>query len=548
MLILASSAVASAQELPQDALIGHWRLSADARDSSPNRLDGTNHGVEFIVKGPEGLAGGAAKFDGRRGFVEIPAAEPLKLGKGDFSVSLCLHTAAMLDDAPGDLVSQYDSARRRGFSLAIKHPTGVTTNQAASRQLHFGIDDGRIEPNWTDHGRPGQAVYIMSLAVHGRQLYAGTCEPGREQSGHVFRFDGGTKWIDCGSPDACNAVSSLAVHLGELYAGVSKYRLAGSAQAESENTRPGGKVFRYAGGSKWEACGQLPDTEAIGGLVEFRGRLYATSLYKPAGFFVYGGDRTWKSLPTPGGKRTESLAVFNGNIFAGSYDGGHVYRFDGETWTDCGQLGDNTQTYSFAIHEGRLFVGTWPSGRVYRFAKDNEWEDVGRLGEELEVMGMMVHNGKLFAGTLPLASVYRFDGLDRWTHIGRLDLTADVKYRRAWTMAEFQGRLFCGTLPSGHVLSIEAGRNVTWDDELPPGWRHVAAVRSAGKLELFVDGRLVGSSAAFERADYDLTNDQPLRIGFGPGDYFNGHLRDVRLYRRALTRDEIARLARPIAP
>ncbi len=312
--------------------------------------------------------------------------------------------------------------------------------------------------------------------------------------------------------------------------------------------RLGGKVFRYAGGSKWDDCGQLPDTEAIGGLVEFRGRLYATSLYKPAGFFVYDGERTWKSLPTPGGKRTESLAVFNGNIFAGSYDGGHVYRFDGETWTDCGQLGENTQTYSFAIHEGRLFVGTWPSGRVYRFVKDNEWEDVGRLGEELEVMGMMVHNGKLFAGTLPLASVYRFDGLGRWTHIGRLDQTPDVKYRRAWTMAEFQGRLFCGTLPTGHVLSIEAGKNVTWDEELPPGWRHVAAVRSPGKLELFVDGRTVGSSSAFDPADYDLTNDQPLRIGFGPGDYFNGHLRDVRLYRRALIRDEIARLARPIAP
>src|SRR5262249_54951995 len=76
-------------------------------------------------------------------------------------------------------------------------------------------------------------------------------------------------------------------------------------------------------------------------------------------------------------------------------------------------------------------------------------------------------------GTLPLAEVYRFDAPGTWRQVGRLDLTPDVKYRRAWTMAACQGRLFCGTLPSGRVLSIEAGRNVTYDQELAGGWRHL---------------------------------------------------------------------------
>ena len=171
----------------------------------------------------------------------------------------------------------------------------------------------------------------------------------------------------------------------------------------------------------------------------------------------------WTACPVPSGKRVEAMCVYDGQLFASSYDAGHVFRYDGNEWMDCGQVGEieNTQTYSFAVHHGRLFVGTWRSGKVFRYDGDDRWEDMGRLGEELEVMGMMVHNGKLFAGSLPLAHVYRFDGPGKWQDVGQVDATPDVKYRRAWTLAQFQGRLFCGTLPSGRVLSIEAGRNAT---------------------------------------------------------------------------------------
>ena len=60
-------------------------------------------------------------------------------------------------------------------------------------------------------------------------LYAATCEPGAEQRGRVYRWDGESRWIDLGAPDACNSISSLASFGGSLYAGSSKYRLAGSA-------------------------------------------------------------------------------------------------------------------------------------------------------------------------------------------------------------------------------------------------------------------------------------------------------------------------------
>lgn len=531
-----------------NGLVGHWQLAGDCRDDSGSGNHARNHGADLTVAGPDGKPNGAARFDGRSSWLEVPASPSLRLGTGDFSIAAWVHISgdAELDDAYGDIVSQYDPVARRGFSLSITHNSGVTTNQSNTRNVHFGIDNGQLEPEWTDHGRPGDAVLIYSLAVHEGQLFAGTCEAGRDQAGHVYRFAGGTKWIDCGTPHRCNSVSALATYRGQLYAGVSKYRLGGSSLAESENPNLGGKVYRYAGGQSWEDCGQLPDTEAIGGLVVFRGKLYASSLYKPAGFFRYEGGREWSSLPTPGGKRVEAMCVYNGQLFASSYDEAHIYRYDGTAWTDCGQVGpaENTQTYSFAIHEGRLYVGTWRTGRVFRYRSDNDWKDTGRLGDELEVMGMLVHNGKLYAGALPLADVYRFDSPDGWTKVGRLDHTADVKYRRAWTMAEFQGRLFCGTLPSGHVLSIEAGRNVTYDRELIAGWHHLAATKRGGNLQLYVDGKSVANSRKFESADYDLSTDRPLRIGFGPNDYFRGSLRDVRIYNRTLDDREVSELAR----
>lgn len=535
LLVLASCSFCRAD----DGLIAHWPLRGDLKDRSPRGILAQPRGGELSLSPADGV-----KLDGVDDWLEVPANPAYRFGTKDFTVSLSLHTDERLDDVPGDLLSQFDFDKRRGWNLSLKSHA-ATASQANLRTLHFGIDNDRLEDKWTDHGQVGSGMFVKALAVFDGQLFAGTCEAGKDQAGRVFRFGGNQKWIDCGSPAACNAVSAFAELDGKLYAGVSKYRLGGSALKESENPNLGGKIFRYDGDGKWADCGQLPETEGIGGFAVFRGKLHAGSLYKPAGFFRYEGDQKWATLPLPNGKRVEAMCVHNGQLFASSYDEAHIYRYDGETWTDCGQVGEaaNTQTYSFAIHRGKMYVGTWRTGKVFRYDGDNQWVDCGRLGEELEVMGMLVHNGGLFAGSLPLAEVFRFDGKDRWASVGRVDLTPDVMYRRAWTMAEFQGRLFVGTLPSGRVLSIAAGANVTHDRSLSPGWHHVAAQRAGRELKLFVDGKRVATSAPFEPAQFDLSSDAPLRIGFGPTDSFNGRLRDVKLWNRSLSDDEVARMS-----
>jgi hypothetical protein len=486
----------------------------------------------------------------------IPAEKAPKLGTGDFSISAWARADAA-DRVPGDLVSQYDPQKRRGFHLTLKSNPGVTASQANWRHLQFGIDDDKPGA-WRDCGRPGKALFAFAMAVHEGALYAGTCEPDAGETGRVHRYEGGEKWSDCGSLDGSNSVTALAAFEGALFAGTGKYRVAGSSLPESPNTTPGGRVFRYEGGTKWMDYGQLPDTEAVGGLVVFRGRLYASSLYKPAGLFRHEGGTRWTRLPDAigpdqktgemGPRRVVSLTVYDGFLYATSYDGGRVYRFDGSSWTDCGQVGDNTQTYAFASYEGRLHVATWRSGRVFRFEEVGRWTDIGRLGEELEVMGMMVHNGRFIAGTLPLAQVHAYDGGGKWSLWQRLDHTPDVVYRRAWTMAEHAGEVFCGTLPSGKIWAARQGRQVSWDRSMPAGWHHIAAVKTSERLTLHVDGRQVAESTGFDASAWDLDSEAPLRLGTGMNGPFNGQISDLRIHRRALDGDEIQALARSNNP
>ena len=110
-------------------------------------------------------------------------------------------------------------------------------------------------------------------------------------------------------------------------------------------------------------------------------------------------------------------------------------------------------------------------------------------------------------------------------------------------MAVCQGRLFSGTLPSGHVKSFEAGRNVTYDHPLTPGWRHIAAVREQSRLRLYVDGKLLAESTEFNPANFDLAARASLRIGFGSHDFLNGRLKDVRLYDGALSAESVRKSA-----
>jgi hypothetical protein len=536
--------IAASETHGQSELIAHWPFTSDTADVSAAKRAVRSNSVRLIPDGPNAVLKSSAEFDGHQSVIEVDSAGLSEVVSGPFSVSTWIQVPEVLDDVPGDILSLWDPSVRAGFHLGLYSHRGVTNSQSNERQLHFGMDNGQLDPEFKDHGRLGSAVFVFALCVHNGRLYASTCSAGATEAGHVFRYEGDDRWTDLGSPDAANAVSAMTTHNGDLYVASGKYRLAGSSLSESDNPNMGGRVFRLGPDDKWISCGRVSEeTEAVSSLIEFRGQLYAASLYKPAGFFRYEGDERWVACDTPEGKRVEATTVFNGHLYATCYDEGAVFRFDGEQWERVGTIPEATQTYGFAVHDGSLFVSEWPKAHVYRYRGGTMWDDAGKLGMELEAMPLLVYNGSMYGGTLPSAEVYRFDGQQQWTRIAQVDTTPDVKYRRAWSMAVYQGRLFVGTLPSGRVLSIEAGRNATHDTAMAAGWHHVAAVRGTDRMDLYLDGKKVAQSEPFDAADYVIHAAQPLKIGFGAQDHFHGRIADLRIYRGALSAEEIRSLS-----
>jgi hypothetical protein len=354
------------------------------------------------------------------------------------------------------------------------------------------------------------------------------------------------------------------VHEGHLYAGTSRLRGGGSGMPDSPNTAPGGHVYRYDGDDAWVDVGGLDGADSVAGLVPHGGDLYAIPMYSE-GLFRLGADG-WGACGSPG-RRLLALGVHDGALYGAGNDhadvvsaiaqtaagivvaarseegGGGMFRFDGDDgWTSLGLQPDTTQVYSIETYGGELFIGTWPKGLVFRHDGGDHWSSQGRLGDDTEVMNLLAYNGKLYGGTLPGAHVYRFDGADRWARVATLDTTPDVLYRRAASMAVFGGGLFCGTLPSGRVHSIEAGLVASDDGALAPGLRHIAAVGSREGVELFVDAQSVGRSVARPGVEpFDLGSGT-LVLGGGPRAPFEGRIGQVSLYDRALDPVEIAAL------
>jgi hypothetical protein len=308
-----------------DGLVAHWKLQADARDSSGGDHHAVNHGVRFDSEG-------SAVFNGKDAWLEVPVSGALKTGKEAFSIAAWVHTEQKLDDVLGDVMTCYDPATRTGFTLSLMNYAGVTNAQSNWRNLLFGIDAGHVDPEWTDRGRPGTNQQVKSLTVFDGNLYAAVWEPAADKTGHVYRYAGGTRWIDCGSPDKANAIACMAVFDGKLYVGSERYSGGGSSLPLSPNENDGGSVFRYEGGTRWTNCGKIADVRSVSGLAVFNGKLYAgtgtTGAWRDTprtrGMYRYDGDGKWTSCGCPD-LRVVHLSVHNGNLFGLSYDSGGFF-------------------------------------------------------------------------------------------------------------------------------------------------------------------------------------------------------------------------------
>ena len=74
-------------------------------------------------------------------------------------------------------------------------------------------------------------------------------------------------------------------------------------------------------------------------------------------------------------------------------------------------------------------------------------------------------------------------------------------------------------------------------------WHHTAMVYDGNKLKLYIDGQYVAGSKLRGRVDQDSTVDVTIGSQPGGGKHFDGLIDDVRIYSRALPKDELILLS-----
>src|SRR5262245_35810445 len=552
-------------------LIAHWLLEKDARERSGPMHAVVHGGVVFApVEGRP-----AAGFNGRDGVLEVADGPPLALGQSDFSISLWVHPRRPLTGVPGDLISKWDAPRRRGVNLYLSGGSSAYSSISDTRHVHFGIDDAYVDPG-RDHGKPWASNSLISnLVVFQRQLYAGIADAAEPRdSARVFRLTGGQTWEDCGQigggDPTISTVMSMIVHDGRLYAGTGRWDWVIAKGNFPDNPPPRStRVYVYEGGTTWRDLGEVGKGSRVLCLGSFNGTLFA-GIDKVGGGHLYRLEgETWVDCGAPDGRNLENVMPFDGALYVATHGNFYRYESDGK-FTPVGLAPHAIeQVHSLHVSGGRLVAGTWPQGYALRYMGGEKWDVLGRLGLPPgerkpinEINALVHHNGKLFAGAIPSSELHRYEEDGRWERLAQLGRRPDWaegnvdSWVRLTALAGFQGRLFAGTGSCrgravdseadetlGRVTSFGFGQMVSNEDDLPAGWAHLAAVRRGGVLELYVNGRLAARSLEQPDRELDISTSSRLRIGFGDLTYFSGALSDVRLYRGALSPQEIVALA-----
>jgi len=573
-------------------LVAHWKLDGNCQDSLGVH-HGVGHNIKFVAD-RDGRAEGAAMFNGLDGYIEVAHDEELPSGTREFSLAFWVKLPGNIDTVLGDILSKYDPDRRKGINISVGGSSQNYSSVSDIRNLYFGIDNG-VNGSWIDCGRPWKSnPLIATLTVYKGKLYTGIADASKpEDACRVFCYGGGTEWTDCGRlgrDPLTLSICSMIVHKGQLYAGTGVWNWEKAFAGIGGPTH----VYRYEGGTEWRDCGRFGNGYRVMSLASFQGDLYASD--DAGGCYRYDGGTNWslvaqlrneKSLqpPAPGSvvqlgnpenarlrgphEKFQPMMVFRGHLYGGT-DDGIAFRYDGGTaWTCIGrELPGAPEFLKMQVFDGHLIAGTWPSGKVLKYEGENRWTEIGQTGaatdkiQIFEVQDLTVYNGKLYAGTLPKAEVHRYEGNTNWTPLRRLvrNINFSPTEHTTWSAAAcltiFQGQLFIGTsvllgeyepavpAEAGRVYAMEAGKNVSLDDDLGAGWTHVVAVRERGHLKLYVNGDRRVTSPAFDNLDYDVSNRESLVIGLGAQNYFSGILDDLRTYGGALSPDQVAALHR----
>jgi hypothetical protein len=170
-----------------------------------------------------------------------------------------------------------------------------------------------------------------------------------------------------------------------------------------------------------------------------------------------------------------TLEVYNGYLYAGGFDlsqtDGHLYRFDGTTWSDlnlAAEIGVTVDVVeSLQVFNNRLYIGMRVNiagvyyVRAYYYDGTTFTLDLSRNGAAgySGIEALTIHNGSLFAANgSTVGEVYQRLGDGNWITVGS-SIEAGSPAR---SLASYNGSLFAGTGASGDHARVWRWDGATW--------------------------------------------------------------------------------------
>jgi hypothetical protein len=138
-----------------------------------------------------------------------------------------------------------------------------------------------------------------------------------------------------------------------------------------------------------------------------------------------------------------------GNVYAGSGDGGNVYKFAADGETSLVLDSPELEILSLAIdRQGSVYAGTSPGGLIYKISPGGKSSIFFKSGESYVWCLALDEKGNLYAGTGDKGKVYRIKP------DGSGELFYETGERHVMCARYVGGKLFLGTEGSGLVISV----------------------------------------------------------------------------------------------
>ena len=278
---------------------------------------------------------------------------------------------------------------------------------------------------------------IVALTAWNGHLYAGT-----EGGGRIVRSADGVSWTEAAD-----------THLDRVY-GITPFQ--GALYAGGHNPRP--EIWKSDDGVLWKRAASLPpDQHGVNSLAVFNGKLYAgtaaAGIYRSSDGVAWTASGSLKRVKAAGWPYwVRFLREFKGNLYAGLEGGGLYTSGDGENWKEIDlPLTKKAGVRGAEVFNGRIYLGTTGTGEIWRSGDGKIWEKVFERPNGRGYSGAMAaFNGMLYASMN--GAIYRSRDGEHW------DPAGEISPKTVEAMGVFKDDLYAGTdRPNGSQIFRTTG-------------------------------------------------------------------------------------------